>query len=80
MLFGIININMFFDGWWTLFIIVPTFIGLFKEKEKTGNLIGLIIGIALLLGCQKVLDFDIIWKLVLPVILVVVGISIIFML
>ena len=78
MLFGIININMFFDGWWTLFIIVPTFIGLFKEKEKTGNLIGLIIGIALLLGCQNVLDFDIIWKLVLPVILVVVGISIIF--
>ena len=76
--FGIININMFFEGWWTLFIIVPTFIGLFKEKEKTGNLIGLIIGIALLLGCQKVLDFDIIWKLVLPVILVVVGISIIF--
>ena len=31
---GITNINIFFDGWWTLFIIVPCFIGLFKEREK----------------------------------------------
>ena len=23
---GITNINIFFDGWWTLFIIVPSFI------------------------------------------------------
>ena len=59
---GITNINIFFDGWWTLFIIVPTFIGLFRENEKTGNLIGLLIGIALLLGCQNILDFDLIWK------------------
>ena len=56
---GITNINIFFDGWWTLFIIVPCFIGLFKEREKTGNIIGLLIGIALLLCCQDILDFDI---------------------
>ena len=36
---GIVNINIFFDGWWTLFIIIPCFIGLFKDDEKTGNLI-----------------------------------------
>ena len=28
---GIVNINIFFDGWWTLFIIIPCFIGLFKD-------------------------------------------------
>ena len=27
----ITNINVFFDGWWTLFIIVPSFIDLFKD-------------------------------------------------
>ena len=32
---GITNINIFFDGWWTLFIIVPCFIGLFKDSDKT---------------------------------------------
>lgn len=75
---GITNINIFFDGWWTLIIIIPCFIGLFKDNEKTGNVIGLFIGIALLLACQDVLDFDLVWKLLFPAILVAIGISIIF--
>lgn len=40
---GITNINIFFEGWWTLFIIIPCFIGLFKDNEKTASLIGLAI-------------------------------------
>ena len=75
---GITNINLFFDGWWTLIIIIPCLIGLFKEHEKTGNIIGLLIGIALLLACRDLLDFDLVWKLMFPTILVVIGISIIF--
>ena len=75
---GITSIDIFFNGWWTLFIIIPCFIGLFKEKEKTGNLIGLLIGVALLLACQNILDFDLIWKLAFPTILVIIGLSIIF--
>ena len=75
---GITNINVFFDGWWTLFIIIPCFIGLFKENEKTGNLIGLLIGITLLLCCQGLFDFDMVWKLLFPAILVAIGISLIF--
>ena len=31
------NINLFFDGWWTFFIILPCFIGLFVEEEKNIN-------------------------------------------
>lgn len=75
---GITNINIFFDGWWTLFIIVPCFIGVISEREKTGNLIGLLIGIVLLLCCQNLLDFDMVWKLVFPAILVIIGLSLIF--
>ena len=75
---GITNIDIFFDGWWTLFIIVPCFIGLLKESEKTGNLIGLLIGIVLLLCCQGLFDFDMVWKLLFPAILVAVGISLVF--
>ena len=76
--FGITHINVFFDGWWTLFIIIPCFIGLFNEREKTGNIIGLLIGILLLLCCRDVIDFGTIWKLILPIILVTIGISLIF--
>lgn len=75
---GITNIDLFFDGWWTLFIIIPCFTGLFKENEKTGNIIGLLIGIALLLACQNIIDFDVIAKLWFPAILVCIGASIIF--
>ena len=30
---GLFNINIFFDGWWTLFIIIPCFISLFTERN-----------------------------------------------
>ena len=74
----ITNINIFFDGWWTLFIIIPCFIDLFKEKEKTGNLIGLMIGICLLLCCLDLISFSLIWKLLVPTILIIIGLSFIF--
>lgn len=74
----ITDINVFFDGWWTLFIIVPCFIGLFKNEDKSGNLIGLIIGLCLFLGCQDILKFELIWKLMIPFIIVMIGLSLIF--
>lgn len=75
---GIINIDIFFDGWWTLFIIVPCFIGLFTNKDKTGNIIGLLVGVILLLGMQNIIDFNLIWKFLLPSIIVIIGLSLIF--
>ena len=75
---NITDINIFFDGWWTLFIIVPCFIGLFKDEDKSSNLIGLVIGICLLLGCIDIIEFTLIWKLMVPAILVMIGISFIF--
>ena len=75
--FGITNFEVFFDGWWTLFIIVPCLVGIFSEREKTGNIIGLLIGIFLLLCCQNVLSFGLFWKLVIPAIIVIIGLKLI---
>lgn len=72
------SINIFFEGWWTLFIIVPCFIGLFDNSEKIGNIIGIVIGILLLLCCQGLFAFDLVWKLILPFIFVMIGLSFIF--
>lgn len=74
----ITDIDIFFNGWWTLFIIIPCLISLFKEEEKMDNIIGVVIGSCLFLGCQGLLDSDIIWKLMIPFILVMIGLSIIF--
>ena len=75
---NITNIDIFFDGWWTLFIIVPCAVGLFTEREKTGNIIGIAIGVFLLLCCQGVLSFSMLWKLLVPAIVVIIGLKMVF--
>ena len=71
----IANINIFFDGWWTLFIIIPSAIGLFTDREKTGNVIGLAIGVFLLLCCRDILSFSVLWKLLIPAIVIIIGLK-----
>lgn len=75
---GITNINIFFRGWWTLFIIVPSFIELFKNDNKIWSIIWLIIGIVLLLCSRGIFSFAIIGKLIFPFILVMIGLNFIF--
>ena len=75
---GVVKVNLLFDGWWTLFIIVPSFLGLFDDDSRTSSLIGLIIGVLLLLSCQDLLDFDLVLKLIVPAVFVIIGISFIF--
>lgn len=74
---GIIHTNLFFKGWWTLVIIIPSIIGLLFEDDKLGNLISLIIGILLLLGVRNIIDYKILLKLFVPILLVTVGLSLI---
>lgn len=76
--FNITDIDIFFDGWWTLFIIVPCGVGLFTEREKTGNIIGIFIGVFLLLCCRDILSFSMLWKLLFPAIIVIVGLKMVF--
>lgn len=77
---GVTNIDIFFEGWWTLFIIVPSAISLVNPKNngKVSSAICLVIGIFLLLGSLDVFDFDILWEILLPVIVVIIGLSLIF--
>ena len=76
--FNVTDIDIFFEGWWTVFIIVPCVVGIFTERDKLGNIIGAAIGVMLLLCCQDILSFDIIWKLVIPVIIIIFGLKLIF--
>ncbi len=77
---GLIEFDtIFFDGWWTLFIIIPCAICAITEKgHRIGNLIGLLVGVLLLLACQDIIDFSLLWKLLVPAIIVIIGLSLIF--
>ena len=75
---GYTQINLFFDGWWTLFIIVPCAIGLVKGRDIWGNLAGMSVGGMLLLICQDIITLEAVRKLFFPVILVLIGVYLIF--
>lgn len=69
------NFELFFDGWWTLFIIVPSVINLIQRGPRLGNMIGLCIGILLLLSeTYEMYHFG---QLIVPAIFVIIGINII---
>lgn len=76
--FGITNINLFFSGWWTLFIIIPSLVGLINDKEKTSSLIFLIIGFWLFLAERDLIEYELLIKLLLPVILISIGLLLVF--
>ena len=73
-----VGVDLWFDGWWTLFIIVPGVIGLFTEREKLGNLICITVGVFLLLAVRDVIDFSMFWKLLIPIIVILFGLKMIF--
>lgn len=74
---GLFSINVFFDGWWTLFIIVPSVISLITERDKLSSLAFLMLGVVLLLAAQDVFSYDVAWKVILAVFLILLGVGII---
>lgn len=75
--FGVADISFSLDGWWTLFIIIPCLNGLFTSKDKFGNFIGFAVGVFLLLVAQDVFEYDMIWKIIVPIIIIMLGIKLI---
>lgn len=72
------NVQIFFDGWWTVFIIIPSIIGLLKKEALASSFLGLSIGILLLLASQEVIKWNMVGKIFIPIILIVIGLLIIF--
>ena len=76
---GWFDINIFFPGWWTLFIIVPCFVSFITEPgERIGHLIGVLIGVFLLLASLDVISFETLWKMIFPIIIILIGLVLIF--
>ncbi|MDO5574699.1 MAG: LiaF-related protein [bacterium] len=76
--FDMWNFNLFFDGWWSLFIIIPCAIGIISNGPRSSNITGLIIGLLLLLIAQDVIRWSTIGNLIVPLILVIIGLGFIF--
>ncbi len=68
--------TLFFPGWWTLFIIVPCFTAMVNSGVNLPNLIGVLIGVFLIVTRQN--QFKFLWSLLIPLAMVIIGLSIIF--
>lgn len=72
------SFNIFFDGWWTLFIIIPCITGIIREGFNVGKGIGLFIGTMLFMMCRDWIPFHTILKLFTPLVFVLIGLNILF--
>lgn len=75
--FEIAHISFSLDGWWTLFLIVPCLSGMLRGRDILGNFAGLVLGVLLLLAARDVFSYDVVWKLLVPMVIVVLGIKMI---
>ncbi len=76
--FDLWDFELFFRGWWTLFIIIPCAISLIQNGFRVSNLAGLLIGIMLLMSSMGIIDANVMGKLIVPFIFVFIGLSMIF--
>lgn len=72
------HFEIFFDGWWTLFIIIPSIVSLVKEQTFFSSTIFILLGILLFLACQEIIEWNLIWQIMFPSFIILLGLSIIF--
>lgn len=70
---GLWEFRIFFEGWWTLFFIIPSLLSLIEKGFRVGNTVCLVVGSALLAACQGIITWDLISALFLPVIFITIG-------
>lgn len=75
--FGLLD-YISFNGWWTLFIIIPCLLGLFQGNNPSGSFLGLGIGVILFLGMNQVISWRITPQLLAALIFSVIGLSYLF--
>lgn len=74
---GLINIQNFVNGWSLFFAIVPCFLGVSFGKHMLENLVGLIISVFLLFVFNGLIDFILMLKLIIPLVVIVIGVYLI---
>jgi len=76
--FGLWPLNVSFKGWWTLFIIVPFAISMFTGGLNILNCVCVALGVLLLLTEQGILQDNLGYRLIFPIIIIAIGIGVLF--
>ncbi len=71
-------IDVFFPGWWTMFMIIPGLVLILRDGFNVGSVILLVIGVILLCDSWDIFDTRLVWRLIIPIGIIAIGISLIF--
>lgn len=74
--FGIVNQSIFFTGWWTLFIIIPSLINLIFSHNKLADGSFLLVGVALFCAANDIIEYRNVLAIGICLALINAGISI----
>ncbi|MHB1452451.1 MAG: LiaF transmembrane domain-containing protein [Saccharofermentanales bacterium] len=74
---GVWDFTVFFPGWWTIFLILPALIAMIQNGIRIPNSIVLCVGVLFLLESQEIIPDKLLYKLLGPAVLLLVGILII---
>lgn len=75
---GLWSFDLFFPGWWSLFIIVPCLISIVENGFETGSILGLVFGLMLFFSAQGLLSWYRMIRLVFPILLIALGINLLY--
>lgn len=73
--FSIWNVNVFFKGWWALFIIIPALEAFLFQNGKSASFYALLLGVGIILYNQEIINFDIFWKTLLACFIVLIAVN-----
>lgn len=73
---GIWEFTIFFNGWWTLFVIIPCIAKILSGERKKGAWIGLTIGVLLFMASQRWISYVDFWRVFLPSLFIFIGLDI----
>jgi predicted membrane protein len=76
--FGLWQVNIFFHGWWTLFLIIPPIFGMIQHGVKSFDLVILFIGLVFLFSSLGFFSWSMVGKLFVPGLLIFIGLLVIF--
>ena len=76
-LLEVIQFNIFFKGWWCILIMLYAIIELITSREKLLNIYFLVIGFLLFVAVNDYLSFAMIFKILLPISIIALGIYLI---
>jgi predicted membrane protein len=70
------DVDVFFTGWWTLFLIVPALVSIVASGPNVANVLLLVLGVTLYLDQARLLGDASAWSIFVPVALLVLGVAV----